>query len=165
MSLIQRFFPHPAITGILFCVWLLLNYTLSAGHIVLGAALAVLIPMFTRRFFPEPVYLGRVPTMVRFLGTVLWDIVVAGFTVARLTFGPTSRLKSRFVRIPVSLPDDFALTALASTISLTPGTVSAELAPDREHILIHALDVDDEEALVRAIKERYEAPIREIFRC
>ncbi|NIW85062.1 MAG: cation:proton antiporter, partial [Gammaproteobacteria bacterium] len=57
---------------------------------------------------------------------------------------------------------DFALTALASTISLTPGTVSAEIAPDREHILIHALDVDDEEALVRTIKERYEAPIREI---
>ncbi len=59
----------------------------------------------------------------------------------------------------------FALTALASTISLTPGTVSVELAPDREHILIHALDVDDEAALVRTIKERYEAPIKEIFQC
>jgi multicomponent K+:H+ antiporter subunit E len=165
MNLTRRYIPHPIISGILFFVWLLLNHTLSAGHIVLGAALAVLIPMFTRRFFPEPVYLGRVPTIVRFLGTVLWDIVVASFTVAHLTLGPTSRLRPRFVRIPVSLPDDFALTALASTISLTPGTVSAELAPDREHILIHALDVDDEEALVRTIKERYELPIREIFRC
>jgi multicomponent K+:H+ antiporter subunit E len=43
--------------------------------------------------------------------------------------------------------------------------VSVELAPGREHILIHALDVDDEAALVRTIKERYEAPIKEIFQC
>lgn len=165
MSFAKRWIPHPAISGVLFIAWLLLNHTVSAGHIVLGAALGLLIPMFTRRFFPEPVTIGRIGTIVRFLLVVLYDIVVASFTVARLTLGPMSRLKPRFIRIPVSLADDFALTALASTISLTPGTVSAELAPDREHILIHALDVDDEEALVRTIKERYEAPIREIFRC
>ena len=165
MSFRRRWLPHPLTSAVLFVVWLLLNHTLSAGHIVLGAALGTLIPLFTRRFFPEQVYLGRVGTILRFLVTVLWDIVVASFTVARLTFGPTSKLRPRFVRVPVSLADDFALTALASTISLTPGTVSAELAPDREHILIHALDVDDEAVLVRTIKERYEAPIKEIFRC
>ena len=102
---------------------------------------------------------------MRFIVVVLLDIVVASFTVARLTLAPTAKLRPRFVRVPVALADDFALTALASTISLTPGTVSAELSPDREHILIHALDVDDEAALVRTIKERYEAPIKEIFQC
>jgi len=152
-------------SALLFVVWLLLNHTLSAGHIVLGAALAILIPLFTQRFFPESVYLRRPGTMLRFLAIVLWDIVVASVSVARLALGPVSRLRPRFVRIPVALDDDFALTALASTISLTPGTVSAEIAPDRAHILIHALDVDDEAALVRTIKERYEAPIKEIFGC
>ena len=67
--------------------------------------------------------------------------------------------------MPVAIADDFALTALASTISLTPGTVSAELGPDRDHILVHALDVDDEAVLARTIKERYEKPIKEIFQC
>jgi len=161
----RRWLPHPVTSTVLFVVWLLLNHTLSAGHIVLGAALGLLIPLFTRRFFPEPVYFGRVGTILRFLVMVLWDIVVASFAVARLTLGPTSKLRPRFVRIPVSLADDFALTALAGTISLTPGTVLVELAPDREHILIHALDVDDEAVLVRTIKERYEAPIKEIFQC
>lgn len=165
MKLVERWLPHPVISGILLVMWLLLNHSVSAGHVVLGAILAVLIPMFTRRFFPEPVFLARLGTTLRFVGVVLWDILVASITVARLTLGPTSRLRPRFVRIPVSLSDDFALTALASTISLTPGTVSAELARDRGYILIHALDVDDEEALVRTIKDRYEAPIKEIFRC
>jgi multicomponent K+:H+ antiporter subunit E len=152
-------------SAVLFLVWLLLNYSLSAGHVVLGAFLAVLIPLFTRRFFPEPVYLSRLGIGLRFLVTVLWDIVVATFTVTRLSLGPTSKLKPRFVRIPVALEDDFALTALTSTISLTPGTVSVEIAPGRGHLLIHALDVDDEAALVRTIKRRYEAPIKEIFQC
>ncbi len=165
MSSKRRWLPHPVMSALLFVVWLLLNHTLSAGHIVLGAALAILIPLFTQRFFPESVYLRRPGTMLRFLAIVLWDIVVASVSVARLALGPVSRLRPRFVRIPVALDDDFALTALASTISLTPGTVSAEIAPDRAHILIHALDVDDEAALVRTIKERYEAPIKEIFGC
>lgn len=165
MSVFRRLIPHPAMSATLLVVWLLLNQTLSAAHVVLGSALAVLIPTFTRRFFPEPVRLGGLATMLRLVAVVLWDIVVASMTVARLTLGPTSHLRPRFVRIPVELSDDFALTVLASTISLTPGTVSAEIAPDRGHILIHALDVGDEEALARTIKERYEAPIREIFRC
>ena len=161
----RRLLPHPVTSAVLIVVWLLLNHTLSAGHIVLGAALGVFIPLFTRRFFPEPVYLTRTGTILRFLVVVLWDIVVASFIVARLSLGPVSNLRPRFVRIPVALADDFALTALTSAISLTPGTVFAEVAADRRHILIHALDVDDETALVRTIKQRYEAPIKEIFQC
>ncbi len=165
MSIKRRWLPHPTTSVLLFVVWLLLNHSLSAGHLVLGAVLGVLIPLFTQRFFPEPVYLQRPGTILRFLAIVLWDIVAASITVTRLSLGPMSKLRPRFVRIPVALDDDFALTALASTISLTPGTVSAEIAPDRGHILIHALDVDDEAALVRTIKARYEAPIKEIFQC
>jgi len=161
----RRWLPHPVTSALLIVVWLLLNHSVSMGHIVLGALLGVLIPLFTRRFFPEPVYLAHPATILRFLLTVLWDIVVASFTVARLTLGPTSKLSPRFVRVPVELEDDFALTALTSTISLTPGTVSAQISPDRRHVLIHALDVDDEALLVRTIKERYEAPIKEIFEC
>lgn len=161
----RRWLPHPVTSTVLLAVWLLLNHSLSAGHIVLGAVLAILIPLFTRRFFPEPVYLARIGTALRFFVTVLWDIVTATFAVARLSLGPVSKLEPRFVRVPVALEDDFALTALTSTISLTPGTVSAQIAPGRDYIVVHSLDVDDEAALVRTIKERYEAPIKEIFKC
>lgn len=161
----RRWLPHPVTSVLLLVVWLLLNYSYSAGQMLLGAALGILIPLFTRRFFPEPVYLGRPRTILRFLATVLWDIVVATFAVARLAVTPTRNLRPRFVRIPVAIEDDFALTALTSTISLTPGTVSAVISADRSHVLVHALDVADEAALARAIKERYETPIKEIFAC
>jgi multicomponent K+:H+ antiporter subunit E len=165
MALSRRWLPHPVTSALLLVVWLMLNYSYSPGQLLLGAAFGILIPLFTRRFFPEPVYLRRPATIARLLATVLWDIIVATFAVAHLAIGPTKRMRPRFLRIRVDLEDDFALTALASTISLTPGTVSAEISPDRSHLLVHALDVADEAALARVIKERYEAPIKEIFGC
>ena len=118
----RRWLPHPVTSAVLFVVWLLLNHTISAGHVILAATLGVLIPLFTRRFFPEPVTIGRIGTIVRFIVVVLLDIVVASFTVARLTLGPTAKLRPRFVRVPVALADDFALTALASTITVVDMT-------------------------------------------
>jgi multicomponent K+:H+ antiporter subunit E len=55
------------------------------------------------------------------------------------------------------------ITALASLITVTPGTISAELSEDRRHILIHVLNLRDPQAIIDEIKERYERPLREIF--
>ena len=41
--------------------------------------------------------------------------------------------------------------------------LSAEVGPDRETLLVHALDAPDEQEAIDFIKRRYEAPIREIF--
>jgi multicomponent K+:H+ antiporter subunit E len=54
---------------------------------------------------------------------------------------------------------------LASVISLTPGTVSADLSDDRKTLLVHGLNVVDEAAAVAEIKQRYEAPLLEVFTC
>ncbi len=165
MSSMKRWLPHPDVSAVLLIVWLLFNHSVSVGHLLFGTVLGVLIPKFTERFFPEPVYIKRGAVLIRFVATVAWDILVASMAVARLTLDPMSRPAPRFVRVPVSLADDFALTALAGTVSLTPGTVSAQLSEDRRHLLVHVLDLDDESGLIHDIKQRYEAPIKEIFRC
>jgi multicomponent K+:H+ antiporter subunit E len=69
------------------------------------------------------------------------------------------------VRVPLDIHDDFPVTVLASVVSLTPGTVSADIDAERRYLLVHALSVTDTEALVDHIKARYEAPLKEIFAC
>jgi multicomponent K+:H+ antiporter subunit E len=69
------------------------------------------------------------------------------------------------VRVPLELQGEFPCTVLASVVSLTPGTVSAEIDSERRYLLVHALSVDDTQALVEQIKTRYEAPIKEMFPC
>jgi multicomponent K+:H+ antiporter subunit E len=103
--------------------------------------------------------------ILRLVGRVLWDIVRANFSVARVVLGPSSGVHPVFVRFPLEIEGDFAITLLSGVISLTPGTLSADLDTERRFLLVHALSENDPEALVTQIKARYEAPIKEIFAC
>jgi multicomponent K+:H+ antiporter subunit E len=68
--------------------------------------------------------------------------------------------------VPLSIRDAHGIAVLASVITMTPGTLSADLSDDRRQLLVHSFDVDDdaaEQALVAEIKARYEAPLIAIF--
>jgi multicomponent K+:H+ antiporter subunit E len=65
--------------------------------------------------------------------------------------------------VPLDLRSELGISLLANTISLTPGTVSSWLSPDRQSLVVHGLDVRDPEGLVTTIKRRYESPLREVF--
>src|SRR3546814_10925528 len=71
----------------------------------------------------------------------LWDIVVANFHVARLIlFRRNSALRPHWLVVPLELKSAEAITTLAATISLTPGTVSADVSTDGAFLLVTALD-------------------------
>lgn len=161
----RMWLPHPALSIYMWGLWLLLVNDITVGHILLGAVLAWLIPFLTQRFWPEAMRMHKPGVAARFVLLVLWDIVIANAVLAVRILGPSSKLRPAFMVLPLDLQQDFAITLLASTISLTPGTVSADLSPDRNALLIHVLHVDDIDASISAIKKRYEAPLKEIFEC
>ncbi|MCY1283867.1 Na+/H+ antiporter subunit E [Pseudomonas jinjuensis] len=163
--MIRRLLPHPLLSACLLLTWLLLVNDFSLGHWLLGGALGLVLPWLCRDLLLPVPRIRRPLLLLRFIGLVLHDIVVANLQVARLVVGPTRALRPAFVEIPLDLNDDLAITVLASVITLTPGTVSADLGADRRTLLVHGLDVPDPEALVADIKSRYEAPLKEIFEC
>ncbi|NCA70353.1 MAG: Na+/H+ antiporter subunit E [Sphingobacteriia bacterium] len=155
--------PHPILTPMLAIVWLLLANSIAPGHLLLGLILGWAIPLFTLRFWPERVHIHRPMTLLRFLGVVMYDILVANIAVAALILGGSRTVKPAFVKVPLDLRSDLAISLLANTVSLTPGTVSAWLSPDRTRLIVHGLKVENPAALVAEIKCRYEAPLKEIF--
>ncbi len=161
----RRLLPHPLLTLALALIWLLLVNSLAFGHVVLGLLLGWAIPLFTRRFWPDTVTIRNPATLARFIAVVMYDIVVANVSVARRILGRPERLRPAFVVVPLALRSELAISLLANTISLTPGTVSSRLSPDRRSLLVHALDVDDRDALIASIQQRYEAPLKEVFEC
>jgi multicomponent K+:H+ antiporter subunit E len=163
-AILRRWWPRPLLSAWLWVLWLLLVNNLSPGHMVLGAFWAWLIPFFTHGFWPG-VSLRKPLVAARFFCLVIWDILVANWVVARLVLGREDRLQPAFMVLPLDVREDFTITLLASTISLTPGTVSADLSVDHRYLLIHALHVEDEAATIAQIKQRYEAPLKEIFEC
>jgi multicomponent K+:H+ antiporter subunit E len=168
MNGLRHLLPHPLLSLLLTVCWLWLNNTLAPGHVLLGTALGVAIPYVTRRFWPEPLVIRRPLRVVEYAAVVLYDIVVANLQVAAIILGPLTRLRPTFVRVPLDLRTDFAVTVLASTVTLTPGTVSVEVEVDgtgRRWLVVHALRCLDAEEMVQAIKERYERRLKEILEC
>lgn len=161
----RRCWPRPVLSWVLWVLWLLLVNDVSVGHMLLGAFWAWLIPYVVHPFWPGVMSLRKPRLTLKFVAVVVWDILIANWVVARLILGKVDRLQPAFIRLPLDVKEDFTITLLASTISLTPGTVSADLSIDRSHLLIHALHIDDEQATVDQIKKRYEAPLKEIFEC
>lgn len=161
----RRWLPTPLLSILLLVVWLLLVRSLAFGHILLGTLLAVTIPLATSRFWDTQPHVARPWLLLRFVLRVLGDIIIANLEVAWLIVNPWRRLRPHFVEYPLMLEDRFTVTLLANTISLTPGTVSANLRMDGKTLLIHALNVEDEEALIAHIRERYEQPLKEIYAC
>ncbi len=158
----KRRLPAPLLSAVLFATWLLLADSYDAGQIALGALLALALPRFVARDRQRP-RLGRPLAIARLLLLVPWDIVRANIEVARRILGPESAVNPRFVRVPLDLRDPHGILALAGIITMTPGTITADVSDDRSHLLVHALHVVDEAALVADIKTRYERPLREIF--
>ena len=163
MTLFNKMFPHPVLTLVLWGIWLLLNNTLSAGHVVLGLVFAIFIPWLTSGFWPEKVRMKAPLTLLKFLLIVLWDILVANMAVAKLILGRNKNLKPGFFYIDLDIQTPLGISLLANTISLTPGTVSCDLTEDRKRLLVHALHIEDISTAVKEIKERYETPLKEVF--
>ncbi len=157
--------PTPLLSILLLVVWLLMVRSVAFGQFLLGGALAVAIPLVTHRFWDAQPHVKKPRLLLRFVLRVLGDIVIANVQVAWLIVNPWRRLRPHFVEYPLMLEDRFTITLLANTISLTPGTVSANLRLDGKSLLIHALDVEDDEALIATIRERYERPLKEIYEC
>lgn len=159
----RRLLPHPILSLMLLAIWLLLANRMSAGQVLLGALLGWVIPLYTARFWPEEVSVRKPLVLLRFLGIVLYDILVANFTVARLILGRADRIAPAFIEMPLELGSEVAISLLANTISLTPGTVSTFVSADRRTLVIHSLHTKDPAAVIDTIKRRYEQPIKEVF--
>ncbi len=159
-----RLFPHPLLTVLLAIVWCLLVNEIKLGTVVFGIILGLLIPIVTAAYWPDRPPVGRPIKLLSYLVLVIWDILVANVVVAMIVlFKSNKNMRPQWVVIPLDLRTPEAITMLAGTITLTPGTVSADLSDDGKALLVHALDADDPDAVRDDIKQRYERRLKEIF--
>lgn len=160
----KRWLPSPLMSAILLATWLLINQSLAPGHILLGLALAIGLPLLGLPLQPlgYPRVLRPV-TLFRLLSWALVEIVRSAFNVSRIIlFGGRGELNSQFVHIPLDLRNPFGLALLSCLINSTPGTVWVELLEGNE-LVLHVFDLHEEQWWIDTIKQRYERPLIEIF--
>lgn len=159
----RRFLPSIPQSLTVFLFWMLMSQSVDVANFLMALVLAIVMPLIAARLEREFARMGQLRHIPGLVVHLLCDILRANLTVARQVLGPRDRLQSQFIWVPLDLTNIHGISALASIITLTPGTVTSELSPDRRHLLIHCLSTEDPEALIAEIKHRYEAPLRKLF--
>ena len=162
--MLKRLFPHPYLTLTLIVLWFLLVNHWKLGSLVMAAILGTAIPLLTSGWWPDRPRIKHPFALAAYGGLVLWDVIVANFQVARIVlFMPRDRIRSAWITVPLDLRAPEAITLLAGTITMTPGTLTADISACGGALLVHALHAPDPAAMKDEIKSRYEARLKRIF--
>ena len=158
-----RFVPHPLVATFIFAIWLALADRITPGQILLAGMFAV-----GGAWAMAALGIGR-PTVrqrraaFRLLRYVLLDIARSNIAVVRIILGRPHSVNSGFLIVPLDLRDRAGLVVLACIITATPGTIWVSHDRRSGRLLLHILDLVDDEAWIRQIKNRYERLLMEVF--
>lgn len=157
--------PFPLLWAALVAMWLVLNGTVALGHVILGMVVALGGVLGLRALQEPSTRRPRRPiAAVRLAAVVLLDIARSNLAVAAIVLGRRKPGHAAgFLEVPLELRHPAGLAVLACIITSTPGTSWAGYDSHSGVLTMHVLDLVDDEASIRAIKDRYERRLMEIF--
>lgn len=159
----RRYLPYPLLASGLFLMWLLLTQSFSPGQILLGGGVAIFATHAMAALQPERSRIRSPGSVLKLVRIVVADIVRSNFAVAAIVMVPRQERVANFVQLPLELRNRHGLAVLALIITATPGTMWVQFDRGTGMLLVHVLDLVDEEEWIRLIKRRYETLLLEIF--
>lgn len=109
-------------------------------------------------------YFRKLPAALMLAVVFAYELVVSSIRVAGAVLAPRARCRPGFVAVPLAATTDAEITLLANLVTLTPGTLSLDVSSDRRTLHVHAMFLDDADALCAGIKDQFERRILELLR-
>jgi multicomponent Na+:H+ antiporter subunit E len=162
----KRYVIYSMILGI---AWCFLHGSVSLADFILGTAMGYLILRAFRSFYDpyEEVsgkdVIRRIPKQVKYFSILLMEIIKASLVVAKIVVQPKIDIKPGIIAVPIRTTKDASITAIANTITLTPGTLTIDVSEDRSALYVHSIDVSDPKALRKSIRDDLEEYVLEAF--
>lgn len=126
------------------------------GELLIGLAVGVPVAYLSRRLYVDTVNVPRVvrvlPFAASYVVVFLWDVVKANLDVSYRVLAPWMPVEPAVVVLPLRVESDVAVTTIANSITLTPGTLTLEHDGANNALLVHAIDGRDTEAVVAPIR-------------
>jgi len=144
-------------------VWAALTGQFTPANLLLGFVLGYLTLLAARRALGPSSYFQRMRQAVGFVVFFLWELIRANLRVAHDVLTP-QRIQPRVIAVPLDARTDAEIAALATCVSLTPGTLTLDVSNDRREIYIHAMSCSDAEATKRDLKRGLERRLLELMR-
>lgn len=145
-------------------IWAAMTGRFSLGNLAVGFVFGYISLLILKPLMGDSAYYAKFPRTIAFLGYFLKELIVSSARVAWDVITPTHYNRPGILAIPLRAKTDLEITLLANLISLTPGTLSLDLSPDRRTLYIHAMFAEHPEAIRRDIKEGLERRLLELIR-
>ena len=153
-----------------FLVWSLLSWVPDWQHLIIGVFVAAFVAFMTGDLFVTRPSVLKHPWrywyfFVYYLPVFLWECIKANFDVAYRVVHPRLPINPGIVKVKTSLKTDTALTFLANSITLTPGTMSVDIDRNRGILYVHWINVKtkDTKVATEVIVKRFERILKKIF--
>ena len=159
----RRLLPHPVLSAMLLGLWLLFQQSAGFGHVLVGAVLALGIPLSVAPLLPDQVLFRRPLAILKIIAYASIDIVRSNLAVFWVLVHPDAKPTAGFVEVELDLTHPFGLSVLACLVTAIPGSAWLEYDRTRSMVLIHVFDMVDEDEWVRTLKSRYEQPLMELL--
>ena len=167
-------FPAVAATFLVcYVFWVLLTWSFTAQELVAGAVVSLAVALFSARFFihEDAGWLAKPKRFFSCIGfwcfTFVGELIKANVEMAKICFGGCRNINPGIVKIPTEMKSDYGLAALSNSITLTPGTITMEVAEEegQNYLYVHWIDVQetDPEKAGEAIKGNLEKGLRRVW--
>ena len=147
-------------------VWMALTGTFTFPNFAVGFVISTLA-LWLISSPADVTFIVYVTRFLRFIGFFfffLWELLLANLRVAYEVLTPGYQMRAGIIAIPLDAESDLEITVLANLITLTPGTLSLDVSPDRKTLYIHAMHVQDVDKFRQDIKVRLERRVIEVFK-
>jgi multicomponent Na+:H+ antiporter subunit E len=145
---------------LLLIVWLMLTTELTLPNVILGVVVALIAIAVTQ----QTNIVGRGYRLILLSLFFIWEVLVANARISVAILRPRMQLQPAIVAIPVEKLSRQELVVLATFMTLTPGTLSVDVAPDQSTLYIHTFNLDDAGRFRREVKQNVQRRIQEVFR-
>ncbi len=140
---------------IVFAFWLLLSAHFDRFHVGAGIVCSVIVAYASHDLLFTGTGNHALTKTVRFIAYLPWlicQIVLANIDVAKRALSPRMPIDPQVVTFKTMLKSDVARTALANSITLTPGTVTIDIVDDVFYV--HAIAKEPADDLLEGAMER-----------
>lgn len=150
-------------------VWIFLAWPADLQHLITGIFIAGFVAFMTGDMFVKRPHvfkhMSRYFWFLYYIPLFIWECIKANIDVAYRVSHPDLPINPGIVKVKTTLKTDTALTFLANSITLTPGTMSVDIDPEKGFLYIHWIDVKDKDVqkATEIIVNRFERVLARIF--
>ena len=144
--------------------WMLLNGTYTSLNFIFGFIAGFFVLRLTQPFGTKSRYFQVFVSLVKLVSYFCFELIMSAAQVMWDVLTPTHLSEPDIIYVPLDAKSDIEITLLANMVSLTPGTLSLDVTPDKKHLIVHAMFAPEHDKVIQDIQSALESWILEVTR-